>query len=139
VGEFRVLGTWHAGVAMILLAMSLQLLCPALYHAETDGPLPELIAKDGLLLFVSEAKLQRDWEDGSFQSYPGKFSRSESLIEEFMGKLNAAPSAQAATECERAIPLAWTDDPQLGSRDVRVRSIHSSLSLIGLVEEISDG
>lgn len=138
-GEFRVLGTWHAGVAMILLAMGLQHLCPALCHAETDGALPELIAKDGLLLFVSEAKLQRDWEDGSFQSYSRTFPRSELLIEELMGKLNAAPSAPAATECERAIPLAWTDDDQLGSRDVRVRSINSSLSLIGLVEEISGG
>jgi hypothetical protein len=124
--------------ALAFAGILASLVSPAL--AATKPPLPDLIDKNGFLLFVSRSQLELDWATGEVRKYSTRFEESAPEINGLLTKLDQAVQPPGGnSECGAAVPPPDTDDEQAGAGDVRIRSIGSEISAIGVVDAISPG
>ncbi|MEO8277031.1 MAG: hypothetical protein ABI639_12520 [Thermoanaerobaculia bacterium] len=98
--------------------------------------MPEILAGDGMLFFVSEKKLQEDWQFDALASYPKKYPLSAKWLSPLIEELAAAAPRVGCAEPD---PLSSTDDIELGSADFRIRADNCDVAVIGVVEEVERG
>jgi len=125
---------WRPVARLALLCACL--CCPA--RGASGGLIPDIVDESGLLHFASETRLQQDWATGEIRNYGAVFARSTERIEGLLEQLSGGAQLGGG-ECGAAVPLPDTDDDQAGAGDVRIRSIGSDFSAIGIVDSISSG
>ncbi|MEO8276868.1 MAG: hypothetical protein ABI639_11665 [Thermoanaerobaculia bacterium] len=103
-----------------------------------EAPLPDRLANDGKLYFASAVDLRKAWELDSLRTLSNSYPASDSLAD-WAEKLREENGSRKDGPCSDGGPIVVTDNPNLSSDDIRVRSIHSDISVVGVVTALSTG